>query len=135
MPRTPQDVTDAELAVLQVLWDSGTATRRQLTDALYPGGGPAHYTTVQKLLERLEAKGFVQSDRGGSVVTFAATVDRETLISRRLRDMADKLCGGSLTPLLMNLVRSERLTAAQLQELQDLVRELSRQGKRKGNPR
>jgi predicted transcriptional regulator len=135
MPRTPQDVTDAELAILQVLWDRPTATRRQITDALYPGGGPAHYTTVQKLLERLEAKGYVGSDRGGSVVTFTAAVDREALISRRLRDMADRLCGGSLTPLLMNLVRSERLTARQLQELQDLVKELSRQGRRKGEAR
>ena len=44
------DVTDAELAVLQALWERGTATIRQLTDALYPGGGPAQYGTVQKLL-------------------------------------------------------------------------------------
>jgi len=39
MARTPQDVTDAELAVLQVLWDQGPCTRRLLTDQLYPGGG------------------------------------------------------------------------------------------------
>ena len=58
------DVTDAELAVLRHLWDHGTATRRQITDALYPDGGPAHYTTVQKLLERLEAKGYVRSRAG-----------------------------------------------------------------------
>src|SRR5438270_282872 len=59
MPRTPQDVTDAELAVLQALWDGGPADRRRLAEALYPGGGPASYTTVQKLLERLQAKGSV----------------------------------------------------------------------------
>ena len=55
----PEDVTDAELAVLEVLWERGSATRRQLADALYPGGGPAHYTTVQKLIERLQTKGHV----------------------------------------------------------------------------
>jgi predicted transcriptional regulator len=135
MARTPQDVTDAELAVLQVLWDRGPATRRQITDAIYPEGGPAHYTTVQKLLERLEAKGHVTKARGAGVWTFAAAVRREELISRRLQDVAEKLCGGSLTPLLMNLVRSQPITPGELQELRDLVKELSRPGRRKGEPR
>ena len=135
MARTPRDVTDTELALLHVLWDRGPATRRQLTDALYPGGGPAHYTTVQKLLQRLEAKGYVRTDRGGGVLTFTATVGREELISRRLRDVAEKLCGGSLTPLLMNLVRARPLTARELRELQELVADLSRQARRKGDKR
>jgi BlaI family transcriptional regulator, penicillinase repressor len=135
MARTPQDVTDAELAVLQVLWDRGPASRRQIADVLYPEGGPAHYTTVQKLLERLEGKGYVASDRGQSVVTFAATVGREELISRRLLDVADKLCGGSLTPLLMNLVRAKPLSNRELQELQAALDELSRPAKPKGKSR
>jgi predicted transcriptional regulator len=135
MARTPQDVTDAELAVLQVLWEKGPATRRQITDAIYPGGGPAHYTTVQKLLERLADKGYVARESGGAVLRFTATVAREELISRRLRDVAEKLCGGSLTPLLMNLVRSEPLSADELRQLQDLVKELSRPARRRGEPR
>src|SRR5579884_906535 len=135
MARTPQDVTDAELAVLQVLWDRGPATRRQITDLLYPGGGPAHYTTVQKLLERLETKRFVTKERGGAVLTFRAAVTREELVSRRLRDVAEKLCGGSLTPLLINLVRAESLSDRELHELQALINDLSRQAKRKGDKR
>ena len=135
MARTPRDVTDTELALLHVLWDRGPATRRQLTDALYPVGGPAHYTTMQKLLQRLEAKGYVRTDRGGGVLTFTATVGREELISRRLLDVAEKLCGGSLTPLLMNLVRARPLTARELRELQELVADLSRQARRKGDKR
>jgi predicted transcriptional regulator len=135
MARTPQDVTAAELAVLQALWDQGPATRRQLTDLVYPGGSPAHYTTVQKLLERLEAKHYVTRDRASEGLTFRAAVDREELIGRRLRDVAEKLCGGSLTPLLMNLVRAKPMTAQELQELQDLVQDLSRQNKRKKGPR
>lgn len=124
MGRKPQDVTDAELAVLQVLWDRGGATRREITDVLYPGGGPAHYTTVQKLLERLESKGFVRKRREGGVLSFSALVDREGLIGRRLREMAETLCGGSLTPLLMNLVRARSLTAQELGELQRLLEDL-----------
>jgi predicted transcriptional regulator len=132
MARTPQDVTDAELAVLQVLWEGGPATRRQIADALYPGGGPAQYTTVQKLLERLQAKGHVARVRGEGPLTFTATLGREELIQRRLRDVAEKLCGGSLTPLLMNLVRARPLDARQLRELQELLEELRR---KPGKPR
>jgi predicted transcriptional regulator len=126
MARTPQDVTDAELAVLQVLWDRGPCTRRQLADVLYPEGGPAHYTTVQKLLERLAAKGHVAQEPGEAVRVFRAAVSRDDLISRRLLDVAEKLCEGSLTPLLTNLVRAKPLSARQLRELRDLLEELER---------
>jgi BlaI family penicillinase repressor len=135
MARTPQDVTDAELAVLRVLWKKGAATRRQLTDALYPGGAAAHYATVQKLLERLEAKGYVTPDRAGSGLTFAAAVGRDDLIGRRLLDVADKLCGGSVTPLLMNLVRARKLSNHDLTELRALIDELSKTPRRKGESR
>src|SRR5262249_6077993 len=130
MARTPQDVTDTELAILQVLWERGPATRRQITDLLYPGGGPAHYTTVQKLLERLQAKGYVMRDPSREVLPFSAAIDREQLISRRLLDVADKLCGGSLTPLLMNLVRAKPLSPRELDELRAFIEELRRSPKR-----
>src|SRR5437588_525708 len=127
MARTPQDVTDAELAVLQVLWDEGPATIRRLTDALYPGGGAAQYATVQKLLDRLEAKGCVRRDRTGPAHTFSAALGRDELIGRRLRDVAEKLCGGSLTPLLTHLVRTRRLTADERRELRSLIDGLERE--------
>ena len=66
MARTPQDITDAELAVLQVLWEQGPATIRRITELLYPQGGTSHYATVQKLLERLETKACVRRDRSNS---------------------------------------------------------------------
>jgi predicted transcriptional regulator len=135
MPPTPQDVTETELAVLQVLWDRGTATRPQITEAVYPGGGPSQYATVQKLLERLEAKGFVQHTRTGSLLQFTATLGREDLIGRRLHDLAEKLCGGSLTPLLLNLVRSRPLSDAELDELRAVIDDQRPAGKRRGKPR
>jgi BlaI family penicillinase repressor len=133
--RNPQDVTDTELAVLHVLWEHGPSTRRQISDLLYPDGGPSHFTTVQKLLERLEKKGHVQRNSDDDPITFTAITDREELISRRLLDVADKLCGGSLTPLLMNLVRANPLTPRELQELQELLHELSKQRRPRNKPR
>lgn len=136
MARTAQDVTDTELAILQVLWDQGPCTRRQITDVLYPRGGPAQYATVQKLLERLEAKGFVTAqNRGQGVLTFAVSVDRDELISRKLQEVAEKLCGGSMTPLLINLVRAQPLTDRQLDELRSFIEDLRRRTKRKGERR
>jgi predicted transcriptional regulator len=135
MARTPQDVTDAELAVLEVLWKEGSATIRHITDRLYPGGGSSQYATVQKLLERLEVKGFVRRQRGAGVHSFAALVDRESLIGRRLQATAEKLCGGSLTPLLMHLVRAHKLSARQRQELRQLIDNLDEQAKQRGGQR
>jgi predicted transcriptional regulator len=132
MARTPKDITDAELAVLQVLWDEGPAPIRRLSEVLYTPGSVAHYATVQKLLERLEAKGCVRRDRGPPVHVFAAIISREELIGRRLRAVAETLCGGSLTPLLTHLVRTTRLTARERQELRELMEELGRKPKPKG---
>jgi BlaI family penicillinase repressor len=121
MARTPQDVTGKELEVLQALWDAGPATIKHLRDAVYPGGDVAEYATVQKLLDRLEEKGYVGRDRTGPAHVFRALVGKDELIGRRLRDMAEKLCGGSLTPLLTHLVRQQRLTDRERRELRDLI--------------
>ncbi len=141
MARTPRDVTERELAVLQALWDGGAATIRRLTEALYPGGGAAQYATVQTLLHRLEAKGCVRRERAGGLPShhnkaqiYEAAIDRDELIGRRLRDMAEKLCGGSLTPLLTHLMRTRRLTADERRELRSLIDDLE-QKKGKGDSR
>jgi predicted transcriptional regulator len=124
MSRPTQDVTEAELAVLQALWEHGPATIRQLVGRVYGDASGSAYATVQKLLDRLEAKGFVGRDRGASVHVFRASVGRDELIRRRLRAVADTLCGGSLTPLLTNLVQGERLSPSEREELRALIDDL-----------
>lgn len=131
MEHQSSDVTDAELAVLQVLWDQGPATIRQLTDALYPAGTDAYYATVQKLLERLQAKGHVVRDRRTHAHVFHASTGRDALVGQRLRAMAQKLCGGMMTPLLTHLVRAETLTALERQQLRALIDELDKKSKSK----
>jgi predicted transcriptional regulator len=122
-------VTDAEWAVLQCLWDQGPASVRELRDALYPGGGPSEHATVHKLLERLEAKGYVRRDRAAGALTFHAVVARDDLIGQQLEELLEKRCGGSLQPLLSNLVRVKRVSAEELRELVALVEELQRKNK------
>jgi predicted transcriptional regulator len=135
MARTAQDITEAELAVLETLWEQEPATIRQITDRLYPAGRTAHYATVQKLLERLEGKGYVCRDRRQPVHVFAAALDRDAVIGRKLRLVAEQLCGGSLTPLLTNLVQSRRLSARDRKALRQLIDELDERPRPRGERR
>ncbi len=118
-----ESVTDTELAMLDVLWKEGPSTIRQITERLYPKGKFSQYATVQSLLQRLEAKGYVARDRSAYVHVFRAKVRRSAIIGHRLQDVADKLCEGSLTPLLLQLAEGTRLTDEQREILRTLLEE------------
>jgi predicted transcriptional regulator len=125
------DVTDAELAVLQVLWDRGPATTRLLAETLYQGASDTTCATVQKLLERLEKKGHVTRDRSGHAHLFSPLTDRAALVGQRLRGVAEKLTGGLLAPLLTHLVRAETLSSDERRALRALIDDLDRKNKPK----
>ncbi len=126
MSRTSQDVTEAELALMRTLWERGALTIRQLVVSVYGDAGASSYATVQKLLDRLEAKSYVTRERGGAVHVFRAAVGRDELVARRLRAVADTLCDGSLSPLLSHLVRGESLSPEERRELRALIEDLDR---------
>ena len=128
MPPKAPDVTAAELAVLKVLWAMGLATIREIRDDLYPGGSTSEYATVQKLLERLEAKQLVRRSREAVPHTFAAVIDREELVSRRAADLADVLGDGAIAPVVSNLVRSRKLSKDDRAQLRKLVDDVLRKG-------
>jgi predicted transcriptional regulator len=117
------NVTEYELAVLNVLWDRGKATIREITDAIYAQTSTTAYATVQKLIERLEKKGCVRRDRRSFAHVFEATVDRSKLIDQGLESLAEKLCGGSLTPLLVHLAETTTLTDDERRVLRKLIDE------------
>jgi BlaI family penicillinase repressor len=129
MARTPQDITDAELAVLQVLWEQGTATVRELTERLYKECTLSLTATVQKLLERLEGKKCVKRDRKTWPHQFAPVLKREELITRQLQTTANKLCEGELHPLLTCLVKAKGLSADDRESLRGLLDRLDEEGK------
>ena len=121
MPKPPIRIPDAELAVLEVLWGDGARTIREIADVLYPGGATSHYATVQKLLERLERRECVGRRREGRAHIFSARVARKEFIRDRLREAANRFCGGRVAPLLTHLVEAGDLTATELRELRELV--------------
>jgi len=124
MAELPHDVTDAELSILQVLWEQPTATVRGLVTRLYPKTTLSLIATVQKLLERLEAKHCVNRNREAWPHQFSAAIRREELILKRLQTTADKLCQGEFHPLLTSLVKARGLTAEDRQSLRGLLDDL-----------
>jgi predicted transcriptional regulator len=121
MPREPQDVTEAELAILQLLWRQPARSIRQLTDALHPAGDEAQYATVKKQLERMEAKGLVNRDRTLFVHLFTAEVDREDLLGRGLAALAERFCDGSLAPIFGLLGKAKPLSPRERQALRGML--------------
>ena len=117
-------VSEAELEVLKVLWEHAAGTVREINALLQEQGRRWAYTTVQTLLQRLESKGCVRSDRSGPAHIYRAAISREELLSRRLRDLADQLCDGTASPLLLALVGDSRLTAEEIKQLRQLLDQL-----------
>lgn len=127
MAKRLSNVTDTELQILQVLWENAKATIGEITEAIYPEKTAPQYATVQKLLERLEGKNCVSRDRSQRAHLFEATVNREQFIDNGLQTLADQLCGGSLTPLLTNLVSSDRISSEERQSLRNLIERLDKE--------
>lgn len=116
-----RQVTDAEFSVLQFLWQAESATKREITDALYPAGTDSDVATVQKLLQRLENKGYVTRDRGGMAHIFSPVFPKHEFIGLQLEAMARRLSSGSLAPLVMHLVEGQRLTQRERKKLRALL--------------
>ena len=131
MARTAKDITEAELTILQVLWDLGPLSVRQIAQEVSRTGPPTQAATVQKLLERLESKEWVERDRSESIQKFIACGNRDDLIGQRLEGIAEQLCEGSMTPLISHLVRRQRLSSQDIKTLRDLIDELDRKGKKR----
>jgi len=126
MPRKASDVTDAELAVLQVLWEKGTTTVRDIVAILYPAGTPSDLATVQKLLKRLENKNCISRNRSTWPHEFQPAIQRDDLISRRLQTTANELCEGSILPLLTQLVQLKSVSAEDRAALREILDDLDK---------
>jgi len=123
------DLGSAELEVLKVLWDEGPANVRRVMDALHAAGRPVAYTTVQTMLTRLEQKGFVKSNKSGQAFVYRAAISRERVSRSRLRKLVDQLYDGAAGPLVLHLLRTQRLRPEEIEQLQALIARLDAEGK------
>ncbi|MEM7261327.1 MAG: BlaI/MecI/CopY family transcriptional regulator [Planctomycetota bacterium] len=118
-------ISPSELEVLKILWDLEESTVRQLAEVAETQGQAWAYTTVLTLLQRLESKGFVRSERRGNANVFRSLVDRDQLLQRRLRAVAEELTGGLASPLVHALVGNGRFSDDEIADLRKLVDDLN----------
>ena len=128
MGKAAREITDTELSLLTELWQRPSATVPELTEALYGNNQPALLATVRKLLDRMEAKGCVSRDRTQWPHHYSAAVKREELAGNRLQAAADELFDGDLAPLLTHLVRSQKLTPEDRENLRKMLDEMDAKG-------
>ena len=121
MARKAQDVTEAELAILEKIWAAGPLSVKELAVDLYGEATTSSTATVQKLLGRLEAKGCVDRDPTVWPRLFRPAIDRDELIHRRLQNTADDLCEGSLGPLLSHLIKRTGLSRSERTKLRSML--------------
>ena len=129
-------LTNAELAVLELLWEHGELTARQIREHLYPDAERSQHGTVQRFLQSLEEKGCVLRDTSLPVHRFAAALSREAFAGLQLESLTAKLTGGSLAPLLTHLLEENRLSRAEITRLRAILDEPGKPkgkgGKRRG---
>src|SRR5262249_16570574 len=128
-----RSISETELDILKVLWEHGPGTVREINELLRGQGRRWAYTTVLTLLQRLEAKGVVASDKSGMAHVFRPAVTRDKLLRQRLKDLANQLCEGTATPLVQPLVEGKRFTAEEISHFRQLLDALEgKKGKGQG---
>ena len=110
----PSHLTKLELRVMQVVWRLGPSSVSAVQSAIEPS---LAYTTVQTMLNILERKGQVRREREGRAFIYSAIVSEDSATGSALRDLIDRVFGGSPEELVMSLLRSRDLDAAKLAEL------------------
>jgi predicted transcriptional regulator len=106
---------------MELLWHEGRLSARDVRERLYPGAEKAQHGTVQRLLQRLEDKGYVVRDSTTPVNLFAAAGSRDDYASDELESLARRLTGGSVAPLVTHLLEQKRLSPADIDRLRRIL--------------
>jgi BlaI family penicillinase repressor len=118
-------ISDAEHAVMEVLWDQSPLTAQEVVERVDPARGWSA-NTVKTLLGRLLAKSAVAADEDGRRYLYRPAVEREDYVAGESQRLIDRLFGGKLTPLVAHLAERDKLGADDIAEIEALLRELKK---------
>jgi len=124
MPRFTPRPTDAELAILRVLWERGPSTVRQVHEALGEERETG-YTTSLKLMQIMAEKGHVTRDESNRTHVYAAKLTRAETQSQLISDLIDRAFGGSAAALVLQALNSDATTPEEIAEIRKLIREFT----------
>jgi predicted transcriptional regulator len=125
MPKRPPTIPDSELDVIKVLWDRGQGTVREILEALRAAGREWSYATVATLLDRLETKGMVTSDRSELAFVYRPAVSAQDVRQKRLGSLVDKLYEGEPGLLVLHLLKSHKLDPAHAKEIRAILDDMT----------
>lgn len=123
---TPQRPTDAELEILNVLWQRGASTVREVHQAISRAKPGAGYTTVLKLMQIMAEKNLVRRDESQRAHVYEARLAREQTQRQLIGDLLDRAFDGSATKLVMQALNAKRASAEELSTIRDMLDEFER---------
>ncbi|HTV17854.1 MAG TPA: BlaI/MecI/CopY family transcriptional regulator [Polyangiaceae bacterium] len=126
----PQLPTDAELAILTVLWKRGPCTVRDVHDELSPSQGTG-YTTVLKLMQLMAQKGLVLRDESSKSHVYRAASPEAQTQKRLVGDLVDKAFSGSAAQLVVRALSGQRASREELETIRSLLDEIEKKGAKK----
>ena len=116
-------ISDAEHAVMEVLWDAAPLTAQEVAERVGPARGWS-VNTVKTLLGRLLGKDVIAHQEDGRRYLYRPLVARDDYVAGESRRLIDRLFGGRLTPLVAHLAERDALTADDVAEIEALLRDL-----------
>jgi predicted transcriptional regulator len=131
MVKRPLTIPDSELDVLKVLWDKGRATVREVLETLRAAGRQWSYATVATLLDRLERKAVVTSDRSELAFVYRPVITSQEVRQKRVNSLVDKLYQGEPGLLVLHLLKSHPLDPRQAKEVRALLEEMTTEKSKK----
>jgi predicted transcriptional regulator len=114
--------TQAEMRLLQILWDLKEATVEEVVNA-HPEREKPHYKTTQTLLRIMETKGFIAHESRGRVFVFSPVASRKAIDQIAVQALVSRNFHGSAAGLLINLLESSSIKKNELDELESYMRE------------
>jgi predicted transcriptional regulator len=115
--------TDAELAILRILWQRGPSTVRQVHDAL-SRHRETGYTTILKLMQIMTEKGLVHRDESERTHIYQAKLSQEQTQQQLVTDLLEKAFGGSASQLVMQALATKPASADELARIRNLLDQL-----------
>ncbi len=112
----PQSLTSLELLIMQVLWREGPSNVLRVQKNLPPSSDLA-YTTVQTMLNVLQRKGRVRRTLKGRAYEYRPVVSEEKVLRQAVRDLVERMFGGSSEELVMSLIKSRQVDPARIADL------------------
>ncbi|HEY1657484.1 MAG TPA: BlaI/MecI/CopY family transcriptional regulator [Candidatus Sulfotelmatobacter sp.] len=121
-PRKSATLTEAELRLMEVLWEKGPATVQQLLNGL-PERAPLAYNSVLTTIRILEKKGYVKHEKDGRAFIYSPLIERREATRSEIRRLVSRFFGDSQELLVLNILEEKGMNATELNRLRKMLQE------------